>query len=300
MMAWLFGNRRAATPAETNEKARLAILKLNTAIDNTSRRIEFDDKQMAVYAAKARAELRANRRDRALAYLKDKRRYEIDQKRYIVYSGTLLEQKLLIEGATLDDTILEALRTANEALRSTANPKKLKEAEDLMASLGDQVADADAISGEIARPVGTVVIDDDELNRELDAMIAEDMRAAVTAPPSGAATPVMLPPGGSSNLVAQVAAALPAARLVVAAAAPVPSDSLGGLSTAAVAGEPTPAVATVTSLRTEPAPSVIQALHRRTLSDGDLSAAPPVPTHLVVAAKEPPATAPRRTAIDFA
>jgi len=255
-LSTLFGKQR---PREVDQPAiRAAIAKANEAIDLATKRIEYDDRKIDEYKKLAVAELRAGRKPRALAALRNKKRFERDQDKYAACAGVLLEQKLALEGCALDNIVVDALRSASTAMQRASVAAPIADIERLMESLETHMQHANDVSAEMARPVGAVPLDDDDLERELDELVASDpvLSAAATPRPAGA-TGTSTP---ARALAQQVAASLaPQGRSALAYAAP-PERSEPVLVAAAVSAP---------------------AQHRRTrsLSDGHAPELPDAPAH---------------------
>ncbi len=166
MWNW-FGGRAAK-----KDTAKEAIVNLRTHIDLLYKKEKHLETLIAESEAKARANVTKNKavakqalkRKRTLQTQLDKHQDQIDS----------LEQQLnAIENANLNLETVKVMTDGATAIKKIHGNLNIDKVDETMDNIREQVAMSEEISDAISRPLGTDLVDEDELEDELDALEQE-------------------------------------------------------------------------------------------------------------------------------
>lgn len=169
MWGYMFGK---STPVK-KELPKKAIVELREHILTLGKKRNHLELQMSDQEAIARKHITSNK---ALAKnaLKRKRGYETTLLKIEGQIELLETQLAAIEGANLNLETMKAMKQGASAMRQIHGEYDVDKVEDTMEEIREQVELADEISEAISRPVGTDLVDEDELEEELAAMKEEE------------------------------------------------------------------------------------------------------------------------------
>lgn len=210
---------KAGQPAAPS--ARESVQKLHASMEALEKRQAYLGKRSAAERAAAAVEAQRGNRRAAAAHLRRHKTYEAQVGRLADTHMAMETQLLALEGAVVANETVAAMR-AGAATMAAVMPDA-DQVSDMMEDVRQQAADAEEIGNSVATAFDSyATLDQDELDAELDAMMAAE----------GAAPP-LLSPTSVAAAADDVAASLPA----------VPSSLLPPSHVAAAAAAPRTAVA---------------------------------------------------------
>lgn len=182
----LFGSSKKPT-AQTNVSSTEAINRMRATLDILSKKEAHLESRMAAESATALSSASSNRSAALLALhrrkLLTKHR---DQTRAARFNLEL--QLMAIENATLNLETMEAMRQGSLAIKALHGAVSVERVDETMEEIREQMEVAQEISEAIASPLGAaglgMVVDEDELDAELEALQQEELdKALLSAPP---------------------------------------------------------------------------------------------------------------------
>ena len=188
----LFGSSKKPAAAQANVSSTEAINRMRTTLDILSKKETHLESRMAAESASALASASTNRSAALLALhrkkLLGKHR---DQTRAARFNLEL--QLMAIENATLNLETMEAMRQGSLAIKALHGAVSVEKVDETMEEIREQMEVAQEISEAIASPLGAgglgMVVDEDELDAEFEALQQEELDKALLSTPS----PVSLP-----------------------------------------------------------------------------------------------------------
>jgi len=167
-MVSLFGRRKQQRGPTLGE----SIQQLREAMEILEKREAHLGKQMAGALQEAKKKSQAKDKRAALFHLKRKKFYEKEVEKLYGKKSNIEVQILTLEAAKSNTDVLAAMRHGADALKRTVKESDIDKVADVMEDINESMAVADELSEAMAQPIGPVM-DDDELNKELEAMESE-------------------------------------------------------------------------------------------------------------------------------
>jgi charged multivesicular body protein 4 len=199
----LFGSSKKASPTPSVSSTE-AIQKMRTTLDILSKKEAHLESRMQQENSAALACASSNRSAALLALHRKKLLAKHrDQTRAARFNLEL--QLMAIENATLNLETMEAMRQGSLAIKALHGAVSVERVDETMEEIREQMEVAQEISEAIASPLGAgglgIVVDEDELDAELEALQQEQLDKALLATPpvpttsmaAAAAKPVSTP-----------------------------------------------------------------------------------------------------------
>lgn len=191
----LFGSSKKPAAA-ANVSSTEAINRMRATLDILSKKEAHLESRMAAESAAALSSASTNRSAALLALhrrkLLSKHR---DQTRAARFNLEL--QLMAIENATLNLETMEAMRQGSLAIKALHGAVSVERVDETMEEIREQMEVAQEISEAIASPLSAaglgMVVDEDELDAELEALQQEELDKALLATPSPLAVPMKQP-----------------------------------------------------------------------------------------------------------
>jgi len=111
----------------------------------------------------------------ALMCLKRKKKYEEQVSRASDTRMALEQQVMALEGANVNVEVVQAMKGGSQALKSAHAQLNVDKVDNLMDDIREEMDKSEEISQAIAQPLGSDMIDEDELNAELEQLEQEEM-----------------------------------------------------------------------------------------------------------------------------
>jgi charged multivesicular body protein 4 len=167
-----------------------AINKIRSTLDILGKKEAFLEQRMLAEQQSAVQQAKANR-SAALQALQRRKLLEAQCERIRAARFNLELQLLAIENATLNLETMEAMRQGSQAIKALHGAVSVDKVDETMDEIREQMDVAKEIGDAIASPLGTsaavvsgVVMDEDELDAELEALQQEALdRQLLSAPP---------------------------------------------------------------------------------------------------------------------
>ena len=176
----LFGSSKKASPTPAVSSTE-AIQKMRTTLDILSKKETHLESRMQQENATALATASSNRSAALLALHRKKLLAKHrDQTRAARFNLEL--QLMAIENATLNLETMEAMRQGSMAIKALHGAVSVERVDETMEEIREQMEVAQEISEAIASPLGAggigMVVDEDELDAELEALQQEELDKA--------------------------------------------------------------------------------------------------------------------------
>ncbi|ODV91342.1 hypothetical protein CANCADRAFT_122848 [Tortispora caseinolytica NRRL Y-17796] len=185
MSTWLssmFGAKQTKKDAPKN-----AIVKLRTQLELLGRKEKYLEQQIMEQDQLARANISTNK-VAAKNALRKKKTYETHLERVTAQIMQVQAQSDAIENANLNYETMKVMQEGAKAMKQIHGNMDIDKVDAAVDEIRDQIALSEEIGEAIARPLGSDMIDDDELADELEAMEQEALDAkmvnAGTVPPT--------------------------------------------------------------------------------------------------------------------
>lgn len=241
-----------STPSEADKQKTLleARRKLEDADELILKRQTLLRKRCALCVAEARQCMASKDRTGAKACLRQRKQWESEYAKLTKMREVISTHELALESAVLTEVVFNALKSSVEAMRTiNGGHASVQDVDKLIEKLQDHSQNASEISDALSQPLDANTIDEDELERELNALmkLEEENSELVSSPPPRhpPSSPALhVTPSSSSSDVQSVSSssgfarskaeqpATPALCAVVAAAVVPPTSATG--TTAAV------------------------------------------------------------------
>ncbi|KAL6079608.1 ESCRT-III subunit protein snf7 [Balamuthia mandrillaris] len=188
----LFGRaKKTASPKESIAKLRETLDMLEKREDYLQKKIDKEIQFAKLHASK-------NKRA-ALMALKRKKTYEQQRDKISGAMSTIEQQLMAIEGAAVSLEAMKAMRIGAQAMRGIHGEISIDKVDDTMDEIKEQMDIAAEINDAISQPLGDP-IDEDELERELAELQAEDLDAQLLGIDTATTEPTHTPESTPSIL----------------------------------------------------------------------------------------------------
>jgi charged multivesicular body protein 4 len=224
----LFGKAKAAEPVNPIDK----ISSLRQTLSLLEKREDVVQKRIDRETAEAQRLLRAKNKRGAMLCLKRRKTFQGQIEKLQGARMTLEQQLILIEDASVNREVMQAMREGADAIKEIQGGMTLEQVDDTMEDIREQMDIANEISEAIAQPIGVgAEFDEDLLNEELDLLEQETLDAELMAIDKARADAggVRTDIGASSSAVPSAQAAASGSAVPAGQAAAAPSQDTAGL-----------------------------------------------------------------------
>jgi charged multivesicular body protein 4 len=195
-------------PGAAAQTPRDAIMRLRESIETMEKREEYLQHKAEAETAAARMHLAAARRPAAANALRRRKLIDDQIEKLGRARMTLEAQAFSLENAVLTSTAVASMRAASNTLGEMNTRADAKNIDTTMEDLRDHIDVAEQMSSLLGEPINAAL---DDVDDELDDILADMAVGTVHLPPGGAAAAVELPPVPTAPLPALA----PAERAVV-------------------------------------------------------------------------------------
>ncbi|GME83407.1 unnamed protein product [Ambrosiozyma monospora] len=174
MWGYFFGGQQ-----QKRELPKKAIVELREHINTLNKKTAHLETQIQAQDKIARAQITKNKAQAKLA-LKKKKKFETELVKIENQIESLETQLTAIESANLNLETMKAMKQGAKAMKQMHGDFNIDKVDQTMDDIKEQVDLSEEISDAISRPLGTDMIDDDELEDELAAMQQEELDTKMT------------------------------------------------------------------------------------------------------------------------
>lgn len=175
----LFGKKKAA-PAPDIIGSIKQLTEVQALLD---KREDHLQKQIKQATFDAQTKLKAKDKNGAIFCIKRKKMYQTEVDQIYAKKSNIETQIITLQGTQINKEVLNAMRSANNAMKASIKEADIEKVEDLMSDVTEGMAMANEIGTALANPIGPAV-DEDELEDELKAMEAEMLDSELLEAPS--------------------------------------------------------------------------------------------------------------------
>lgn len=182
----LFGSGKKSSPVPSTTTSTEALNRMRATLDILSKKEAHLDSRIAQESSLALSTASTNRSAALLALHRKKLlQKHRDQTRAARFNLEL--QMMAIENATLNLETMEAMRQGSLAIKALHGAVSVERVDDTMEEIREQMEVAQEISEAIASPLGSaglgMVVDEDELDAELEALQQQELDKQLLATP---------------------------------------------------------------------------------------------------------------------
>jgi charged multivesicular body protein 4 len=138
----------------------------------------------------------------ALFAMKRKKLYEQEQDKIQNVKFTLETQVMNLESASQNAQTYKALQQGTKTMQKIRTEVGIEQVDDVMDQIKEEMELAQEINQAISQPVDPLMMDEDDLLDELNALETADLEAELLKPPASAEAPLSMPSAPSSKLPA--------------------------------------------------------------------------------------------------
>lgn len=203
------GSSPSNAPAPSGNTSLEAINKIRGTLDILSKKEAYLEQRMAAEQNVALQQAKGNR-SAALQALQRRKLLQSQCERIRAARFNLELQLLAIENATLNLETMEAMRQGSQAIKALHGAVSVERVDDTMDEIREQMDVAREIGDAIASPLGAnagalggIIVDEDELDAELEALQQEALDHQLLAAPTipTKSPPLRSPPAISTTAV---------------------------------------------------------------------------------------------------
>ena len=145
-------------------------------------RIALLEKKIAATTKEAKAKMAKKDKKGAMFSLKRKKMYEAEIEKIENTKITIETQMIALESAVQNKETLNAMQSANSAMKKVRMGNGVDEVDNLMDDIKEEMDMATEISNAISQPVDPYAYDEDDLMAELNQLEEEDLEAELLKP----------------------------------------------------------------------------------------------------------------------
>ncbi|SCU78527.1 LAME_0A04786g1_1 [Lachancea meyersii CBS 8951] len=180
MWSYLFGS---GAPSKNKDAPKKAILDLREHITLLGKKEAHLQSQITVQEQAARQQLAKNNKVGAKNSLKRKKTYESQLVKIQAQMDSLEQQLYSIESANLNLETMKAMKQGASAMKNIHKGMDIDKVDETMDEIREQVELGEEISDAISRPLHAgAEVDEDEIDEELEALAAENVKQEVVPP----------------------------------------------------------------------------------------------------------------------
>ena len=138
----------------------------------------------------------------ALFAMKRKKLYEQEVDKIQNVKFTLETQVMNLESASQNAQTYKALQQGTKTMQKIRTDVGIEQVDDVMDQIKEEMELAQEINQAISQPVDPLMMDEDELFAELNALETADLEAELLKPPASAVSPLSMPAAPASKLPA--------------------------------------------------------------------------------------------------
>jgi len=165
----LFGGKKKAP------QAKESIAKLRETIDMLEKREQFLQKKIDKETSDAKKNMQLKNKRAALMCLKRKKTYESQLDKLSGARMTIEQQVMTLEGANVSLEAMNAMKMGATSMKAIHKNMKVEDVDNIMDDIRDQMDVANEINDAISQPLGTEIMDEDELLSELEGLEQESL-----------------------------------------------------------------------------------------------------------------------------
>lgn len=165
----------ASKPKQADPKASIA--KIRDTLELLEKREAFLQAKCEKEVTDAKKFLQAKNKRAAMMCLKRKKTYEAQVEKIAGARMTLETQVTAIEGANVTMMTLDAMKTGAQTMKALHKNMTTEQVDDTMDEIQEQMALANELNEAISQPLGTDIVDEDELEAELEALEQESIES---------------------------------------------------------------------------------------------------------------------------
>ncbi|SCU77837.1 LAFA_0A03598g1_1 [Lachancea sp. 'fantastica'] len=180
MWSYLFGS---GATSKNKDAPKKAILDLREHITLLGKKEAHLQSQVTVQEQSARQQLAKNNKVGAKNALKRKKTYESQLVKIQAQMDSLEQQLYSIESANLNLETMKAMKQGASAMKNIHKGMDIDKVDETMDEIREQVELGEEISDAISRPLHAgAEMDEDEIDEELEALAAENVKQEVIPP----------------------------------------------------------------------------------------------------------------------
>jgi hypothetical protein len=180
----------AARAIQRKPTAIETLSKLHNTIQNLEKREIVLGKRVAMHLKIARQNNKAGKKKVALNHMRRKRLMEKELNKLNNMKINLQQQIMCIEGTEINSQVISAMKAGQENMKALNNKHTIEDIETLHEDMEEQTERAEEINSIMGEPIGAMAnMDEDELEKELNELMAEDRVA--TQSPTKILTPIL-------------------------------------------------------------------------------------------------------------
>ncbi|CEP63589.1 ESCRT-III subunit protein SNF7 LALA0_S08e06040g [Lachancea lanzarotensis] len=180
MWSYLFGT---GATSKNKDAPKKAILDLREHITLLGKKEAHLQSQVTVQEQSARQQLAKNNKVGAKNALKRKKTYESQLVKIQAQMDSLEQQLYSIESANLNLETMKAMKQGASAMKNIHKGMDIDKVDETMDEIREQVELGEEISDAISRPLHAgAEVDEDEIDEELEALAAENVKQEVIPP----------------------------------------------------------------------------------------------------------------------
>ena len=180
----------AARAIQRKPTAIETLSKLHNTIQNLEKREIVLGKRVAMHLKIARQNNKAGKKKVALNHMRRKRLMEKELNKLNNMKINLQQQIMCIEGTEINSQVISAMKAGQENMKALNNKHTIEDIETLHEDMEEQTERAEEINSIMGEPIGAMAnMDEDELEKELNELMAED--SVATQSPTKILTPIL-------------------------------------------------------------------------------------------------------------